>query len=226
MTNKEGVKEQVIKSIEAPCVAGADRHTPIREVSVLMDSLVKNTMDHTPWPAYEYKPQVHFVVAHSNNCVFIKYYIKEKVVKADYQRTNEPVYKDSCVEFFISFGAGEGYYNFEFNCVGACLCGYGPGKQGRQLLSQELIERIRRQTLVKRESDLVEPFVYWELTIVIPVEVFCFHQLTTLKGQQCGVNFYKCGDDLPQPHYLTWANIESEEPNFHLSEFFGKMTFA
>ncbi|WP_091380560.1 carbohydrate-binding family 9-like protein [Mucilaginibacter mallensis] len=30
---------------------------------------------------------------------------------------------------------------------------------------------------------------------------------------------------MPQPHFLAWNNIESEHPNFHLSDFFGKALF-
>lgn len=44
-------------------------------------------------------------------------------------------------------------------------------------------------------------------------------------GQNAGVNFYKCGDDLPKPHYLCWNPIKSETPDFHLPEFFGNAIF-
>ncbi len=40
----------------------------------------------------------------------------------------------------------------------------------------------------------------------------------TLRG-----NFYKCGDLTSDPHYLSWAPISFERPNFHLSAFFGTL---
>jgi hypothetical protein len=56
-------------------------------------------------------------------------------------------------------------------------------------------------------------------------EAFEFHQLKSLKNIKCKANFYKCGDELSQPHYLSWNNIKSGKPNFHLPEFFGEINF-
>jgi hypothetical protein len=36
----------------------------------------------------------------------------------------DPVYEDSCVEFFVQPGTDGGYFNFEFNCGGALLASY------------------------------------------------------------------------------------------------------
>jgi len=33
-------------------------------------------------------------------------------------------------------------------------------------------------------------------------------------------NFYKCGDGLSKPHYLSWKPIVAEKPDFHRPEFF------
>ena len=40
----------------------------------------------------------------------------------------------------------------------------------------------------------------------------------------CG-NFYKCGDETVQPHYYSWNPVELVDPDFHRSEFFGKLYF-
>jgi hypothetical protein len=40
-----------------------------------------------------------------------------------------------------------------------------------------------------------------------------------------GANFYKCGDELPTPHFLSWNPIEWKEPSFHRPEQFGKLIF-
>ncbi|MGH2565575.1 MAG: carbohydrate-binding family 9-like protein, partial [Ginsengibacter sp.] len=42
----------------------------------------------------------------------------------------------------------------------------------------------------------------------------------------CKVNFYKCGDKLPKPHFLTWNTVETEDPDFHAPEYFGSMEFS
>ena len=38
-------------------------------------------------------------------------------------------------------------------------------------------------------------------------------------------NFYKCGDKLQTPHFLSWNPIDLEKPNFHCPEFFGMLRF-
>jgi len=67
--------------------------------------------------------------------------------------------------------------------------------------------------------------ISWQLTLVIPAEVFSEHQLTDFTGEQVKVNFFECGDELPDPHYLSWSNINYPEPNFHFPEFFGEIKF-
>jgi hypothetical protein len=38
-------------------------------------------------------------------------------------------------------------------------------------------------------------------------------------------NFYKCGDSLSVPHFLSWQPIDNPTPNFHLEKFFGELDF-
>ena len=130
------------------------------------------------------------------------------------------------MEFFLGFGNELGYYNFEFNAIGTCLAGFGRGRENRELLPEALIQKIKSRaavTRVTRENDNGNGDMGWELTLMIPLEVFCHHSFTSLKGQQCHANFYKCGDELPEPHFLTWNYIESADPDFHRPEFFGEI---
>jgi hypothetical protein len=36
-------------------------------------------------------------------------------------------------------------------------------------------------------------------------------------------NFYKCGDETPEPHFLSWNPIDLPKPNFHVPQFFGQL---
>jgi hypothetical protein len=45
-------------------------------------------------------------------------------------------------------------------------------------------------------------------------------------GATLCANFYKCGDELSVPHYISWAPIEAEKPNFHRPDCFGKMVLS
>ena len=44
-------------------------------------------------------------------------------------------------------------------------------------------------------------------------------------GDTIKANFYKCGDDMPQKHYLSWHPIRIEKPNFHRPDHFGTLIF-
>lgn len=212
--------------LQVSYLTGLNRHLPIKEVSDTLDTLPKFRIAHAPWPAYNYVPAVSFSLAHSRDCLFLKYYVSENAIRARYRQTNDPVYKDSCVEFFIAFNEESSYYNFEFNCVGTCLAGFGKGRENRQFLPEAVIEKIKRWAVMQTiAGDKNDSTTSWQLTLIIPIEVFCQHQLVSLQGMRGKANFYKCGDDLPQPHYLAWNNIVAEKPDFHLPEFFGNVVF-
>ncbi|WP_181304543.1 carbohydrate-binding family 9-like protein [Rufibacter sp. XAAS-G3-1] len=213
-----------MQKIAVPYIATLHEDSAIHQVSDALNALDKISISVTPWHEFKDKPSVKFAVAHNHDCLFIKFYVLEKSVRAVYRRDTDPVYKDSCVEFFISFNQDKSYYNLEFNCLGTCTIGYGSNREGRVTLPEEVTKKIKRfASLRVVQTPGREPEVKWELTLIIPISTFCFNSFNTLKEQWCRVNFYKCGDDLPTPHYLSWSYIEAEEPNFHLPEFFGEL---
>ena len=196
----------------------------INEVSFFLDSLIRNDIKYIPWLEYNYKPDVQFAIAYGNGNIYLKYFIKEKFIKATNYKTNGPVWEDSCVEFFISFDDERAYYNFEFNCIGATLAAYGETKENREFLPIDSIRNIKFQCVIN--NDRIENDFYWEIAVAIPQNIFIYNKADTFKGKKCRGNFYKCGDSLPIPHFISWSAINSAEPNFHLSEFFGALHFV
>lgn len=194
-------------------------------ISSFLDKMDRSSLEFTPWSDYAYKPQVDFAIACSDTSILLKYYVTEEVIRAYYNRVNDPVYKDTCVEFFIALDNEVNYYNFEFNCVGNCLVGFGPDRNRRELLKYSSLKKLRTQTLIKSIDVDDQSLVHWELTLEIPFDAFSFHSISSLQGRTCRANFYKCGDELAKPHYVTWNNIVSEAPNFHLFPYFGKLQF-
>jgi hypothetical protein len=197
----------------------------IEQVSLALDQKEKLPINITPWPDFNYLPNVAFAIAHDGDKIFLKYYVEENTVIAVHRKTNGPVYKDSCVEFFIAFDDEKDYYNIEFNCAGSCHVGYGSNRENRRLVPPHLIRKIKYQASFKSIEILQAHIIKWELIVIIPISIFYYRKLATLKNQLCRVNFYKCGDELPQPHYVCWNNIFSAAPNFHLSEFFRSACF-
>jgi hypothetical protein len=194
---------------------------PVNNISIQLDKLEKHFLEFTPWAEYPYKPDVSFSIAHSNDHIFLKYDVKEKFIRAAAGEPNGPVWEDACVELFISFDE-KGYYNLEFNCIGTCLIGFGKERSSRVRIAVEKIRKVKYGVSINNQHG---DNIHWELTLAIPLEVFAHHDLTSLKGRACGANFYKCGDKLPQPHFVTWSNIEAPQPDFHLPEFFGEVVF-
>jgi len=208
---------------------GVNQNTPVGRIVALLEKERSHSINIQPWPEYqEYYdlPKVAFKIAHGNDCICIKYDVEEHEVLARYRNINDPVYKDSCVEFFMAFGDEKGYYNLEFNRLGTCLGGFGITGETRALLPASLLKTIKYERSILQKKEGAEPTINWTLMMLIPLQVFCFHKLNALKGKDCRVNFYKCGDDLTQPHFLAWKNIITPEPDFHQSDFFGDAVFA
>jgi hypothetical protein len=195
---------------------------PIEKISLHLDSCQRHSIENVPWPAYPYHPEVYFAIAHSGNCIFLKFYVEENFIQAATGSINGPVWEDASVEFFISFDE-KGYYNFEFNCIGTALAGFGKEKNTRELLTEEIINKINYEAVIRNKKK--NKLISWELTLKIPVDVFIHHHISSLHEKKCSANFYKCGDHLPEPHFIAWSNIQSTEPNFHLPEFFGELEF-
>ena len=118
------------------------------------------------------------------------------------------------------------YTDMECNCVGRLLIGAGAGRSNRQHAPQEVLDKVQRWSSLGQE-DFEERIgdCSWEVALVIPYSAFFMHNITSLDGKAIRANFYKCGDKLQTPHFLSWNPIDLEKPNFHCPEFFGMLRF-
>ncbi|MBL7856473.1 MAG: hypothetical protein JNM57_02200 [Cyclobacteriaceae bacterium] len=214
-----------MKELEIAMLSHLHQDSSMTDISASLDTLIKHPIVHAPWKEFPYLPEVSFSIAHHNNCIFIKYNVFEAVVKAAWYKSDDPVYKDSCVEFFISMDE-MGYYNFEFNAIGTCKLNFGTDRHNRKVISDKVVNSIRYLATLQNKIDSdSRRGVHWELVLMIPLEAFAEHHLTSLSGKRCAANFYKCGDDLPVPHYVCWNDIQTPSPDFHRPEYFGRLVF-
>jgi len=198
----------------------------IEELSVLMDKEQRFSIETINWKEFNYKPDVKFSIAHNDNEIVLKYYVKENYFKAEYTESNQNVYEDSCVEFFVSPEKDGLYYNFEFNGIGTCLLGSGHGRADTKRADKEVILRIRRLSSLGNKPIRERKGEFsWTLTVAIPFDVFFHHAVKDLQGKTFRVNFYKCGDKLSVPHFVTWNPVGTENPDYHRPEFFGEVRF-
>ena len=176
------------------------------------------------WPeAFPYRPEVAFDIWHSGDALHLLFRVREDAVRAVCAADRDRAWEDSCVEFFFAPRADGLYYNLECTCTGKLYLCIGEGRHGREFLPETAYSAISR-----RPSLGVEPFglregpADWEVALDIPASTF---GLDGFSGLQARGNFYKCGDRLPVPHYLSWAPIATPKPDFHRPEFFDVIVF-
>ena len=185
-----------------------------------------HTIENVNWPnVAPYKPEVRFRIAHNGANILLQYVVKEAHIRAAASADNGNVWEDSCVEFFISLPSGC-YYNVECNCAGTMLCGSGLNRNERTRAGQELLDGVDRySTISEKVFESKDAPAEWSVSLVIPAKTFYNDEITDFSGLQTSGNFYKCGDLLPEPHFISYYPIPVENPNFHLPEYFGPLSF-
>ena len=176
-------------------------------------------IDELNWSEYPYKPKVEFRIAHTGHSLLLHYRVTEQSVRAVAESDNGRVWEDACCEFFIQPNLQEPVYygTLLLNC----------GKVGdRHPAPKEVLASIDRWSSLGRE-----PFeerigeCSWELALVIPASALFNDTITDFGGRTLHGNFYKCGDLLQVPHFLSWNPIQLPKPCFHCPEFFGELIF-
>ena len=106
------------------------------------------------------------------------------------------------------------------------LIGSGAGRKDRERATKEVLDTVKRWSSLGREpfAEKTAP-AQWQLVMVIPASAFFKHHITSFAGTTIRANFYKCGDMLPHPHFLSLFPIDIPKPDFHRPDFFGSVVF-
>lgn len=176
---------------------------------------------------FPYRPEAAVRMAWCPEGIVLHYRVNEQSVRAVYGEDDGRVWTDSCMECFIRNAESDTYYNIECNCVGTLLIGLRGSDCGRCHLSLEAMAQVKRWASLGRNpfGERLEQTV-WELALVIPSSVFAQYPIRLEQGAKLRANFYKCGDDLPVPHFVSWNPIHVEKPNFHRPEYFGELVLG
>ncbi len=203
-----------------------DAVTAADAACLLVEQAAENAIALVNWPEFPYCPKVSFRIGHVQDEIWLRFDVSEERVRGLETRTHGDVYKDSCVEFFVSFDRVN-YYNLEVNCIGTVHLGYGPSRHGRKFVHPETVRRIAvHSTLGDKPFEEKCGGFEWAVTMRVPVGVFMFDGLDGLSGVAAGANFYKIGDALAVPHYLSWAPVSTPGPDYHRPEFFRAIRFG
>ena len=221
-----------MKTSAAPTVASASQKIEarfIRKIEQFRNDEIRLVMrDRVPshqvacvnWAEYPYAPEVTFRIAHSDDALAVMFEVEEDHLRAVAMSAEENVWEDSCVEFFVENPAGEGYFNFEVNCIGTMLAAKRISRTEATLFNAEQMDKIRCfGSLAKAPIDSRGAGQKWWMVEVIPFSLLGLKSAP--KSLRC--NFYKCGDKCARPHFLSWSPIDKPKPNFHCPEFFGEV---
>ena len=179
-----------------------------------------------------HRPGVAAKVLYDAGGLYLHFKVQDRYVRSVGSQPMDPVYRDSCVEFFIQPKPVAGYLNFEVNCGGTFLVSYiedcrrVPGGFAKfRPLAPEWFAKLRcRHSLpAVVEPELTEP-TGWQLEYFIPFALLAAHvgPLGDVAGQTWRGNFYKCADQTSHPHWAAWAPL-GDELNFHQPKHFGEL---
>jgi len=163
--------------------------------------------------------------------LYVIFRVRDHFVKALTAKPNGPVYEDSCVELFFAPDSAKPlqYFNLEVNCGATPLMRYSkiPRKEYTTVDRKDLNKIQIAATMPTIVYPEIQKDTTWIIEYKIPFKML--EKYASISRPEPGViwkaNLYKIGDKTSNPHYLTWAPIESPVPNFHLPEFFGTLIF-
>nr|MDD6335956.1 carbohydrate-binding family 9-like protein [bacterium] len=172
-----------------------------------------------------YTPVVRAWASWTDDALHIRMRAYETDIRATRTRTNQSVWNDSCMEFFLNAApeAGEKYINIEINALGTMLLGYGDD------------ETCVYQDIDAADFDihpcleLTNPKGYWQLTYTVPFSQLkrWFPGFQAQSGAKLRANFYKCGDETGVPHFGSWNQVDPTKPGrFHCHATFGELVLG
>jgi hypothetical protein len=194
----------------------------------IFDSLKRERIGCCNWvEAFPYTPKVDFRIFHNGSHLLLRFDVEECDTAAKATDDNGAVWKDSCVEFFFQLEGHKQYYNFETNCIGTLLIGHRENRSQAEHAPQAVLQQVYRRGDFAHEVLPEQPCVQqWSMTLAIPTTALFADKIATWHGVRGKMNLFKCGDDLRQPHYLSWQPIATPKPDFHRPEFFLPVGFA
>lgn len=214
------------KSVYAPFVEGLESLSYEELRNVMKEKGSPQAISTVNWPQYPYCPGVSFSIARSATHLFVSFLVSEKSIRGAVSEDNGPVYQDSCVEFFVQVPGQDFYYNFETNCIGVMHAAKRKSRAEKAQFPADTMSRIIRYSSLPKEpfeEKFSDDGFKWNVIIGIPFDIIGLDPANL--PEKITANFYKCGDNLSDPHFLSWNPIKINKPDFHRTDYFGEIEF-
>ena len=220
-------RHRVERAIVTPELSGSWDGNAWADVSALR-------VDHFHKRSLSQHPVTEAKLLYDQDAVYVHFQVHDRHVMAQYHTYQDPVCRDSCVEFFVRPKPDAGYFNFEMNCGGTMLLYYiwdvtrdGDAFAGSVPVAQSWLERVRVfHSLPAHVDPPIHECITWRIEYRIPIALFEHYagSLGNLGGQVWRANFYKCGGDPDYEHWVTWNPIDVLD--FHQPECFGEIVLV
>lgn len=151
--------------------------------------------------------------------IYVRLSAKEANVRAEENGEVGMPCLDSCLEFFFCPDPHNNtYFNIEMNPNCCTYLGIGTDRY-------DLIRLLPEKDVLGASAQRTEDG--WVVTYTVPTAFIqrFFPQFKAESGAMMRGNFYKCGDETVKCHYYSWNSVDCPNPDFHLSEYFGKLYF-
>lgn len=223
-SKNKGSKIYTLLKLPHPIKINSDWSKPCwKEIEPLR---VKNVMGSEP----QHKPKVQAKAAYDDEAVYVIFRVEDRYVRCVHTKYQNPVYEDSAVEFFFSPSGdiSNGYFNIEINCGGTALFKFRSPEKGTVLIPESEFMKIEiAHSLPRIIYPEIKNEVIWTIEMRIPLDILnkYYPVSSPAPGVKWKANFYKIADESSHPHYLTWSKVNFPDPNFHLPQFFGTLSF-
>ncbi len=148
----------------------------------------------------------------------------EENIRCECQKRDDPVYTDSCLEFFIIPVEGDKrYINFEVNPEGIYLSGIGESRENRRFIKEFTDIEPQIKPITVEENGRTA----WGYEILLPCKLISelYGVDFRIEDFSARCNFYKCADHSVTPHFAAAFPVTTAELGFHNPDCFGNITF-
>ena len=176
-------------------------------------------------------PRTRVRMLYDEQAVYLRFDVRDHYVRAAAEHHQQPVCRDSCVEFFFNPRPEEPnlYFNLEMNCGGVMLFHFHPDADSRTPVAESLMRQIQVAASLPRQvnPEVARP-THWHVAYRLPLDVVSSYTSIDppAPGNAWRANFYKCADETSHPHWLTWAPVRRPQPDFHVPDNFGTLRFV
>lgn len=182
----------------------------------------------------DHRPRTLARIAYDPQSLCVRFDVEDRYVRSVATGYQQPVCRDSCVEFFVQPKPDRGYFNLETNCGGTLLLYYieDPTRTptGFAKFTPVPLELASQITILHSLPCHVDPEITtptsWSLAYRLPLSILEHYvgRLGPLPGQSWRGNLYKCGDHTSHPHWASWSPV-GDQLNFHQPARFGDLCF-